>query len=402
MPQFENKEILGRILRSTIGVISRRTSEAYANVITGNAIRELAEKYSFLHYIQIQGTQYNEIFDIVTIQSDINYVELEKIGKAAKEFIEKIIKAMGKNAGYYFIKEIKEDLPYGYEKTIKELGIDLDLLQLEFITEIKQSFKFQIENSDVLKYSVKILFDIFDREIGRDASFSTMNELIERLSTEYPVLKYVKINDIRFIRGVDVVTIAPEVNTIEPTMVGAAIQKIIQEINNSLGKRGSYSLIEELKNHFNADYIFKLGEMGVNLDVIQLKKELIVKHILRALVDVLSESSNQNYAIMIVDNVLRKFENKFEYLKQIKIDSKRFSEGKDEVSVSPDIESVKPSELGRGIQKIVEDIVMSLGEDAALHFIEKFRKRLGKAYVLRVEEMGVNLHMIELRQNLVW
>ena len=36
MPQIENNEILGRMVRSIIGVISRRTSEAYALLIARN------------------------------------------------------------------------------------------------------------------------------------------------------------------------------------------------------------------------------------------------------------------------------------------------------------------------------------------------------------------------------
>ena len=51
MPQKANKDILGIILRSTIDVIGRRTSEAYANVIISNALNELKEKYNFLQYI---------------------------------------------------------------------------------------------------------------------------------------------------------------------------------------------------------------------------------------------------------------------------------------------------------------------------------------------------------------
>jgi len=403
MPQLENDKILGCILRSTIGVISRRTSEAYANVAISNAVNELAEKYNFLNYVEIQGSKYTEIFNVVDIKPEINYIEKEEISKATKEFIEKITKSMGKSAGYYLIREIKEDLPFDYEKSIKELGIDLDILQLKFITEIKQTYKYQIENAEVLRYTLKILFNILDQELGRNNSFSIISELVDRFRTEYRVLKYVKINDIRSIQGVDVVTIAPEINEIEPTTVGVAIQKVIQEINNSYGeKRSGFSLIEKLKNSFNADYLFKLGKIGENLDVIQLKKELILKLVLKALVSVLSESSNQSYAMLTVDNVLRKFEGTFEYLKLIKIDSMRFSEGLEAITVSPDIESVRPSELGIGIQKIVEDIIGSLGKDASLEFVEKFKKRLGKAYILRIEEMGVNLHIMELRQNLMW
>lgn len=402
MPRFENKEILGRILRSTIGVISRRTSEAYANVIIGNALKELEEKHSFLRHVEIQGTQYTEMFDVVTIASDLNNVEPKEIGRAAKEFLEKITKSMGKNAGYYFIKEIKDDLPYDYEKTIKELGIDLDLLQLEFITEIKRSFKSQLSNSDIIKHSIKTLFDILDREIGRDYAFSTISEVVKRFSTEYSLLRYVKINDIRSIQNVDLVSVAPDLDEIEPTNVGTAIQKIIQEVNYLLGEQGGFTFIEKLRNNINEDYIFRLGEMGVNINVLQLSQVLVVQHVLKALVDVLSELSTQSYAILTIDNIIKKLGGQYEFLKYVKIDSMCYSEGVDAVSVPPDIDTVRPSKVGRGIQKIVEDIALSLGEEAGQHFIEKFKKRLGKAYVLRIEEMGVNLHMIELRRNLAW
>ena len=117
---------------------------------------ELAEKHSFLSYVEIKGINYTETLDSVIIESDINNVESEKIGKAVKEFIEKIIKLIGKNAGYYYIREIKDDLPFDYEKRFKEVGVDLDFLQLEFITEIKDAFKFQITNTDILKHMIKI------------------------------------------------------------------------------------------------------------------------------------------------------------------------------------------------------------------------------------------------------
>lgn len=402
MPRYENEEILGRILKSTIDVITRRTSEAYANVIIGNAIRELLEKHSFLRYVEIQETRHTELFEVVTIASDLNRVEPQKIGKATIEFLEKIIESMGKNAGYYFIKEIKEDLPNDYEKTIKELGIDLDLLQLEFITEIKQSLKSRIRNSDILKHSIKTLFDILDREIGRDYAFSTISEVVKRFRTEYSLLEYVTINDIRSIQNVDLVSVMPNIDELEPTNVGTAIQKIIQEINYLLGEQGGFTFIEKLKNNFNEDYISKLGKMGVDFNVLQLSQVLVVQHVLKALIDVLSELSTQNYAVLTIDNVTKKLGDKYEFLKYIKIDSMRYSEGIDAISVLPEIDIVRSSEVGRGIQKTVEEIIMSLGEEAGQYFTEKFKKRLGKAYVLRIEEMGVNLHMIDLRRSLAW
>ena len=402
MPQIDNKDVLGIILKSTIGIIGRRTSEAYANLIISNAINELKEKYGFLQFVEIRGTQFNEMFDAVDIKQDINNFDINEVGEAAKFFIKKITRDMGKNAGYYFLREIKEDIPYDYEQFIKEIGVDLDILQLEFITEIKSTFKMQVENSDILRFTFKTLFDILGREIGRDSAYITLNEYNQRLSTKYEVLKYIKINDIRAIQGIDIITVDNTVDSVKPSLVGTAIQKIVQELNFTFIEQENFSIIEKLKDHLNADYIFKLEEMGVDFNVIQLKQSLIVKNVIKALVDVFIETTTQSYAVLMVNNMLKKHGDKFEYLKLINIDGTRFPEGLDAIIVPEEIEQVRESELGRGLQKIMETLIKSLGDEAGKKFLEKFRKRLGKAYILRVEEIGLNLHMLELRQNLIW
>ena len=81
--------------------------DSYALVMVGNTIKKLQEKYDFLNYIDIKATRYSEIENIVTIDSSINMVGTEEIGKAIQEIIGIIVISMGKNAGFFFIKEIK-------------------------------------------------------------------------------------------------------------------------------------------------------------------------------------------------------------------------------------------------------------------------------------------------------
>jgi hypothetical protein len=137
MPQLDNKQIIECILKSTISVINRRTSDAYANVIIDNSLKKLNKKYNFLNLVKIKKSEYQELFDNINIEPDINNVNKEKIGLAIRDLIQDIIHSLGKNAGYYFIREIKELLSFEYEKIIKEIGIDLDLMQFLFITENK-------------------------------------------------------------------------------------------------------------------------------------------------------------------------------------------------------------------------------------------------------------------------
>lgn len=401
MPQLENKELIGRIIRATTIVLGRRTSETYVNFVIGNVLKELSLKYNFLNKVKIKETKYRELSESLVIDSDIENFESKEVGKATKEFIEKIINMMGKDAGYYFIQEIKEDLPAEYEQSIKDYNIDLDFLQSQFITNVKVSSKKSIKNSDVLSYSIRVIFHILDSELGKNISYKTICELVERLNTVYDVFKYVTINDIRVIQGISIVSINPQVDSMDSRDVGNSIQKIVQELHDNLGERTGDSFITKFKNYFNIEYLSILQEMGVNLDIIELKIEVVIKNVLKTLVNVLSDSSNLDNSILLVDSVLRKFENKYPCLQHIKIDNTLFLEGKDGIVISSEIESVKGYELGRAIHSLIENIADSMSKESGLVFIQKFRRRLGKALSLRIENLGVNLHMIELKQSLI-
>ena len=402
MPQLDNDDLVGRILLAIIDVISRRTSEGYAVVMAGREVDKIKERYEFFKHVEIKNIQYSESGDVIYIDQDINYVDQHDIGKAIKEFIENLIESMGKNAGFYFIKEVREDIPYTHEKIIRELGVNLGVMQLEYIVKKKEMFKFHIENSDILKYVFKALFDILDGDFGRNFAFSTLNELTKRLSTQYEILKYVKIHDIRYIQGVDTVSVDSDVNSADSKMVGLATQKVIQEIDKALKDKGGRMFLTRLKDRLTIEYISKLDEMGVDLSVMRLRQDIVIKHVMKALVDVLSEASTPSYAVLTVDTTLKKMDVKYDCLKYIKIDGTRYSDGIDAISISSDLDSVRPTELGRAVQQIIEMIFKTLGEEAGRDFINKFKERLGKTYLLRIEEMGVNLHMVQLRRDMLW
>jgi len=402
MPRYRNNELISRIIRTTIGVIGRRTSESYAVMVIGTVVKRLSEKYDFLKNVEISNAQYSEIGQIVNIKNDLDYVNIEDIGRASRDFIQKITRALGKNAGYFFIKEIKEDLPYEYEQTIKQLGVDLDFLQLEYLTDRKSVFDFQIPHSELLTYVFQALFDVLAKENGRNFAFLTLEELVRRFSTKYEILKDIEVNDIRYMMGANIVSIDSKVDVLESDVIGDVTQKVIQETSNYLQEKGGIPFIEKLKKYMGVEYYLKLEEMGVNLGAIHMRHGVIVKRVLKALVDILSEASAESYAILVLDRTLSRIYYDYELLRFIEIDSSRYSEGFDAVCISSDIDLVSPSEVGRGIQKLIEKISSSLGEDAGQNFVERLKFRLGKAYVLKMEELGVNLHLVKLREDLVF
>ena len=401
MQQLENKYIVEHIVRAAIDVISRRTSEGYGLIVINSIVVRMSDKYNLFKFVKIKGTKYVEVIDVLSIDDKINYVNEKEIGDGIKELIENITTTMGRDAGYFFIKEVKEELSYPIEKRLNDLDVDLNDMQLKYIAE-KRTYGFDVKNADLLKYVIKALFNILDNEKGRNDAYTKMADIVERFSTEYEVLKYIRMNDIRSMSSGDTVSIMPGVNDIESRVVGDVLQKIIQEVSSSLREKGRSEFVEKINNSLDKNYIFKMEEIGVDLHVVELKQELVVKHMIKALIDVLSEISSPSYAILTIDGAIKKIGEDYEPLKYIKINSANYSDGWDAVSISPEIEGVRISELGEGIQKMIEKLILNLDEETGEQFLDKFKDHLGKAYLLRIEEMGINLHMVESKQNLLW
>ena len=399
MQKIENGYLIGRMFRSVIDVVSRRTSGGYATVIVGNIIKELEKNYDFLKYVEIKSTQYAEAVDVVDIKVDLSDVDIKVTIRALKDFIHMLIAVMGKQSGYFLIREIKEGLPYEYERTTRDLGIDLEMMQLQYLAERQKNHRLDIENADIIHYVFKALFDILDRDTGRNFAISTMTNLVERYRITHELLEYVEINDIRTSQGIDVVSVMPVVNTVNQEEIGEPIQTIIQEVNKALKEKGGYAFVDKLKKQLTAEYVYILEQLGVDIHGTSARQDLILKHVLMALIEVLRESTSQSYAVLLVDTILKKLDERYGYMKYIKIDSTRYSDGIDAVSVPSNIEEVSPIELARAIQKLVERATFSLGEEAGKEFIDRFKERLGKAYLGKIEQMGVNLHMVQLRRD---
>ena len=275
MPHLENKDIIGCVLRSMINVISRRTSEVFAVVVINNLLRKLQSKYGFLKYVEIRNIMYTEDLDIVTIDPQVNYTNNLELGKAIKEIFEIITVSVGKKAGYYFLREVKEGLTYENERRIKELGVNLELMQLRYMSNVEEKvYSTNLKNSDVLKHVFDVLFEIVYRETSKYFAITTMTKLIEKLSCDYEVLKYIKINDVESNKGADIVAVMSEVNFEKPDKIGGAIQRVIIEVNRALEDKGGSLFIERFRNHLKEEYAYTLKEMGVDLGLMQLEHEV--------------------------------------------------------------------------------------------------------------------------------
>ena len=128
----ENSDILKHTLMSLIKVSSSKTSDDYAWSSIKKLLDELKTKYDFLkliHIGKIRDLSYNSS-DIV-IDADFEKIDALKLGRAIQDAIDLLKRYLGTKAGYFFIQEFKSTLGAKYYSIIKEIGVDLRLVELQ-------------------------------------------------------------------------------------------------------------------------------------------------------------------------------------------------------------------------------------------------------------------------------
>ena len=132
MPNIEKSDVIKHVIQTLIDMSSRKTTKGHALLTMSDLIEKLKTKYDFLKHVEIKDTRFLEMDEPVTVMSDIDNVKSHELAKALYDIIKTTNIALGKNAGYFFIKELRRNLGEEYNLTIEEMGLDLGLMQLEF------------------------------------------------------------------------------------------------------------------------------------------------------------------------------------------------------------------------------------------------------------------------------
>jgi hypothetical protein len=129
MSELKNSDVMRGVIEAVVAVAGRRTLGSYTIKIVTTVTKTLQKKYDFLKYITIHNSLYSEDNDIVTVSSEINSIEPEKIGKAVDNILREVYNQLDNEAGLYFINEFKECIGDEHVVKILSLGVDLDRIQ---------------------------------------------------------------------------------------------------------------------------------------------------------------------------------------------------------------------------------------------------------------------------------
>ena len=128
---MDNSEVVRHFLDTLIDISSRKTTKGHAVLTMDNLIKKLENKYDFLKHIEVNDTRFTELGEPISVMTDINKIDSSKIGNALSDIITIMNEELGKDAGHFFIKEVKDNLQENYSENFEDMGLDLGLIQLE-------------------------------------------------------------------------------------------------------------------------------------------------------------------------------------------------------------------------------------------------------------------------------
>lgn len=131
MSEVEKSQFVKHVLQILIDVSGRKTTQDQAFITVSELVRNLQKKYNFLKHVEIKNTRFLEMQEPVSVMSEINQIGKNDIGKALYDIIKDMNQSLGKEAGHFFIKELKRNIREDYKTTMEDIGLDLGLMQLE-------------------------------------------------------------------------------------------------------------------------------------------------------------------------------------------------------------------------------------------------------------------------------
>jgi hypothetical protein len=398
---LDTVSVTQQYLQTLIGIIGRKTSQEFAAVTIRNLLKKLQPKYPFLREIGIKNTYSLELENGVTVQESLNTIESKKVGMALKELTIMIMQLMGKTAGYFFIRETREKIGIDYDTALmKTMDVDLTLMQSAYIVEKKSISLLHIEKSDVMRRFLIALMDVLEKQTSKTFAIDFVRQRVELLKQRYAFLENVTINDIRYTLGSEEVAVPSEIDTVDSHELGSAIRSILHDTDKALMDHGRNSIVSNLKTYLTTEYLTKLEEMGVTITAEGIGYDAIFKQVLKALIDVIGKISTETFAIFAVNASLQKIGSTYQFLKDMKVEPAAHEGELYHITILNSIDSINETDARRSIQHILETIMASLGESVREDFIQKFKDSLEKKYLSKIEELGVNFHMIELHQEM--
>lgn len=131
----------------------------------------------------------------------------------------------------------------------------------------------KIKNSDLITKIFEALFTVIGRRTLDSFALKILKTTLEKLETKFDFLGFITIHDDFFSEEGIQATIDHAVDSIEPSLLGNALDALIRvvylELTETIGDDVGFYFITEVKEHLGDVYVDELQKYGIHLEKIQ-------------------------------------------------------------------------------------------------------------------------------------
>lgn len=127
----------------------------------------------------------------------------------------------------------------------------------------------ELRNSEVIGGILRTLYIVASRRTSQTFAATVIGAIIKTLEQNYEFMRYINIENPEYTNAEIVINISNEIDTVEPTKIGTAVEAIIRIVYMDLvGKTGLF-FMKELKQQAGDQIITHLRNYGVDLSLLQ-------------------------------------------------------------------------------------------------------------------------------------
>ena len=202
MSKLSTVDILENVMNGLFTTAGKRTSKNFAVAVINAITRALEQRYDFLKYVKFDIKENSNDFGYIS--SDLNFIELNRIGQAVEAIIKGICMDFKDKAGLFFINELKKNTGNEAISDLKSAGIDFDLLQIQqhYLFRQRERIKSKSkESDDFLSKKEKSLLDYswenvsnwdYDSNNRNCKIYDKNGKVLYELNLDEIVKKYIK------------------------------------------------------------------------------------------------------------------------------------------------------------------------------------------------------------------
>jgi hypothetical protein len=131
------------------------------------------------------------------------------------------------------------------------------------------------------------------------------------------------------------------------------------------------------------------------------KNSTVVSNILRALYSIASRRTTQSFAATVVGAIVKTLEQNYQFLRYVRVENFEYGNTGEIISVSSEIDSVNPTEIGKAIEAIIRIVYMDLVGKTGLFFMKELKQQAGDEIITEMKKYGVDLAILQTEQRYI-